>query len=300
MIGMTRDRDALRKQAKRLIAEIGPVFDQAVLEATRAIYVPHVDLSLPEGGERRLDLAYGDDPRQTLDLYLSAPGRRGPLLIYVPGGGFVAGDKAAYRNLGCYFARNGVTTAVINYRLAPHHPWPAGSQDVARSVDWVVAELGRAGVSVGPVVLFGQSAGATHAAGYLSGHGDDGQGSAVVSAAVLMNGIYEMTPAHQNLPNFAAYFGSDPALYRQRSPLYAVSTSRTPLSLFVAEFDPPMLATPTLDLASEVCLRDGKCPPLTWMAGHNHVSPIFAIGTPADDVGPAILDIMADVRRDAS
>ena len=288
---MAADGTTLRELTRQRIVEMGPVFDFEVLEATRALYAAHLDLSMPPGGEVRNDLAYGDHPRQRLDLYLSAQDRRGPLLVYVPGGGFVTGDKGGVRNLGAWFARGGVTTAVIDYRLAPDDPWPAGPQDVARAVDWTLAYLRGAGQPVGPVVLFGQSAGAAHAAGYLVGHGGTDPHAVPISEAILMNGVFEMTAALQQLPNLVQYFGADAALYRDRSPIHWMDRSRVPVSLSVGEFDPPMLATPTLELAARLCLRDGKCPRVTWMEGHNHVSPIFGMGTPGDDVGPAMLRI---------
>ena len=241
---MAADGTTLRELTRQRIVEMGPVFDFEVLEATRALYAAHLDLSMPPGGEVRNDLAYGDHPRQRLDLYLSAQDRRGPLLVYVPGGGFVTGDKGGVRNLGAWFARGGVTTAVIDYRLAPDDPWPAGPQDVARAVDWTLAYLRGAGQPVGPVVLFGQSAGAAHAAGYLVGHGGTDPHAVPISEAILMNGVFEMTAALQQLPNLVQYFGADAALYRDRSPIHWMDRSRVPVSLSVGEFDPPMLATP--------------------------------------------------------
>lgn len=273
-------------RAKARMAEIGPRFDGEILEATRALYAPYADLSMPEGSEQRNDVPYGDDPRQRLDLYLAAPGGAGPLVVYVPGGGFTGGDKAAYRNIGAWLARNGVTTVVINYRLAPAAPWPAGPQDIGRALSWIAGHAADLKREAGPVVLFGQSAGATHVAGYLSGHGGQVAG---VSSAILMNGFYEMLPEHRAAPYLVQYFGDDPALYPARSPINGVVASKVPISLYVAEYDPPMLATPTFDLASRLTRRDGRSPPTHWLEGHNHVSPVMAIGTPGDEVGPMIL-----------
>ena len=74
-------------------------------------------------------------------------GRRLPVLVYIPGGGYVGGDKNAdgvfYGNLGIYFARHGYLTVVANYRLAPAHPWPAGAQDVAGAIAWAQARRPR-------------------------------------------------------------------------------------------------------------------------------------------------------------
>lgn len=62
-----------------------------------------------------------------------------------PKGGFVGGDKngdgAFYPNVGRWFARQGILAVLPNYRLAPHHPWPAVAQDVAAVMTWVRAHL---------------------------------------------------------------------------------------------------------------------------------------------------------------
>jgi triacylglycerol lipase len=207
----------------------------------------------------------------------------------VPGGGFTGGDKAGYGALGAWFARNGVSTAVINYRLAPDHPWPSGAQDVGAAVDWLGGELGSFGRQTWSVVLWGQSAGAAHVASYLAGHGRGGKAPEGVAEAMLMSGFYEMTPEHR-APNLMQYFGSDPGCYAERSPINGIDASEVPVSVWVAEYDPPFLATPSLDMARRLTLRDGRCPPTFWLAGHNHVSTVLAIGSPADDVGPQVLE----------
>ena len=85
------------------------------------------------------------------------------MLVYIPGGGYVGGDKNSdgvfYGNLGVYFARHGYLTIVANYRLAPAHPWPAGSQDVAGAIAWARKEAEAHGGDAGRLFLFGQSAG---------------------------------------------------------------------------------------------------------------------------------------------
>ena len=54
-----------------------------------------------------------------------------PVLIYVHGGAFTAGNKRApgspfYDNIALFAARSGFVGVNITYRLAPQHQWPAG------------------------------------------------------------------------------------------------------------------------------------------------------------------------------
>src|SRR5262249_16979335 len=157
------------------------------------------------------DVAYGADPRQKLDLYRPEGARR-PVLVYIPGGGFVGGDKNAdgvfYGNLGIYFARHGFLTIVANYRLAPAHPLPAGPQDVAGAIAWAKANAESHGGDARRLFLFGQSAGSTHSASYLFDpqfHPSSGSG---VTAGVLMSGVYRFAGGPNPSPNVVAYLGS--------------------------------------------------------------------------------------------
>src|SRR5579875_1680961 len=172
------------------IAAIGPRFDETVLGQTRNLYVELVKKQEARSLEVSADIAYGSDARQKLDLY-RPHGRRLPVLVYIPGGGFVGGDKNSdgvyYRNIGTWFANRGVLVAVANYRLAPVHKWPAGPQDVAGAIAWVRANAETHGGDPDRVFLWGQSAGACHSANYLFDprfHAKDGPG---VTAAILMS-----------------------------------------------------------------------------------------------------------------
>ncbi len=63
---------------------------------------------------------------------VGAPQRDDHLLLYVHGGGFVTGSPRSHRPLtGALAHATGATVVVPDYRLAPEHPYPAGSEDVA-------------------------------------------------------------------------------------------------------------------------------------------------------------------------
>src|ERR1700689_5292754 len=81
------------------IRTLGARFDPEVLAATRALFEGRWDLSLPREAQSHTDVAYGPDGRNRNDVFAS--GRRwAPLLVFVPGGGFIAGDNSPYRHVG--------------------------------------------------------------------------------------------------------------------------------------------------------------------------------------------------------
>jgi len=275
---MIFDTEASRLPAaiRGAIKRLGARFDPEVLAATRALFEGRWDLSLPPGGEIHTDVAYGLDGRNKIDVFTS--GRRGaPLLVFVPGGGFVAGDKSLYRHVGPAFARLGFVSALVNYRLAPAHAWPAGAVDVASAIDWLAERADIFGAEPSSIYVLAQSAGAAHASSALFDRRLQPQHLACIRSAVLMSGFYRMDVSIA-AANIRAYFGDDPSKYDDRSPLTAAAGSALPVGLTVAEFDPQFLALQTAALTTELIRRDGQCPPLLWNEDHNHVSPMLSIG----------------------
>ena len=67
------------------------------------------------------DLKYGEHVKQGFDLYepVEAENTLSPILVFLHGGSFVAGDKAMYANVGYHFAKHGITSIIMTYRLAP-------------------------------------------------------------------------------------------------------------------------------------------------------------------------------------
>ncbi len=118
-----------------------------------------------------IDLAYredeGSDPvKHRLDLFLPE-GEGWPVLVFVHGGGWTAGDKSlraggadVYSNIGRFYAAQGFGTAVINYRLQPAVTWREQVDDVARAGAWVHANIAEPGGDPAAIFLIGPSAGA--------------------------------------------------------------------------------------------------------------------------------------------
>lgn len=296
---MSQGQPRLGKEAVSVlrsgVRQLGNRFDDSVLEATKALYSGW----LRTGEASRtaaLELPYGRDARQRLDLYRPADLRGpAPMLLYVPGGGFVAGDKnmgqGFYANVGGYFAAQGFITAVMNYRLAPTSPWPAGSEDVAGAIEWLAREAARWSGDADRLFVVGQSAGAAHVAGVLFDPAFE-RAASRIRAAVLMSGFYQAQSPMR--PGPLAYFGADESAYANRSPASLVREGHAPVLLTAAEFDPAGMVRQTLLLADRLIELDGQCPPLMLHRGHNHVSTVLSIGTPDDDVGRALLEFFRE------
>lgn len=83
-----------------------------------------------------------------------------PVVLYIHGGAFRILSKDTHWVMGLAFARRGFLTFNINYRLGPHHPFPAALEDACAALEFVVREAARYGGDPTRLVVAGESAGA--------------------------------------------------------------------------------------------------------------------------------------------
>jgi len=112
------------------------------------------------------NVAYGTHERHVLDFYKSTSSQPTPLLFYIHGGGWVAGDKSRVANLDKYLAA-GISVVSINYRyttqaqiagVKPPVQWPL--HDAARALQFVRSKAGEWNIDKERIGASGGSAGA--------------------------------------------------------------------------------------------------------------------------------------------
>jgi para-nitrobenzyl esterase len=109
----------------------------------------------------------GDD-YLNLSVWTPDPGARGlPVLVWIHGGAFVNGSSAVPLTDGSAFARDGVVTVAINYRLGvegfallPDAPPNLGLLDQVAALEWVRDNISAFGGDPDTVTVAGESAGA--------------------------------------------------------------------------------------------------------------------------------------------
>ncbi len=78
------------------------------------------------------------------------------VLLYLHGGGFVYGMTNMHREMVGQLARlTGLRTLMVDYRLAPEHPFPAALDDCTTVYRWLI----RQGIDAKQIVVAGDSAG---------------------------------------------------------------------------------------------------------------------------------------------
>lgn len=87
------------------------------------------------------------------------------VIVYLHGGGWVCGSIAQYDTLGRKLAAcTGYTVVLVEYRLAPEHPFPAALDDAWTATVWAAEQLPRLAGPALPLVVAGDSAGGNLAA----------------------------------------------------------------------------------------------------------------------------------------
>jgi acetyl esterase/lipase len=81
-------------------------------------------------------------------------------LLYLHGGGYVSGSGAYYLSLAAHLsAAARCAVLLLDYRLAPDHPFPAGLEDCVRAHEWLTREGPRESAPARATFIAGDSAG---------------------------------------------------------------------------------------------------------------------------------------------
>lgn len=113
-----------------------------------------------------------------------------PVMIYLHGGGWAFGSPTSFRKLGMQFAEAGYLTIVLDYRLAPEHPFPAALEDTVFAIRWATDNARRWDGDGGRIAIGGDSAGGNLALSALTSSAPELR--SLVKAAVLFYGAYDL------------------------------------------------------------------------------------------------------------
>jgi phosphinothricin tripeptide acetyl hydrolase len=92
-------------------------------------------------------------PAEWLRPPAAEPGR---VVLYLHGGGYVIGSPRSHRHLAAAIAgAAGASALLLDYRLAPEHPFPAAVEDATAAYRWLLEQA----IAPGRIVIAGDSAG---------------------------------------------------------------------------------------------------------------------------------------------
>jgi acetyl esterase/lipase len=219
----------------------------------------HNDIEFAKVGEQAL----------ALDLYLPSQSAA-PLVVYVHGGAWRAGDKTAGTRFATELVKAGFAVASVDFRQTTQAPFPANVHDIKASIRFLRAHAADYGYNVERIGITGESSGAHLAAlvGVTNGHaelegtvGADLSTSSAVQAIVsyfaatdLTTILEQSTPFGLNVrePGLKLLLGDlpkqKPELARLASPVFHVDAQDPPLYLLHGDRDPQMPINQSLQL----------------------------------------------------
>ena len=191
------------------------------------------------------DVAYGDDPKQKMDVFLPKQTKgKTPAIILIHGGSWIGGDKINMTHwlkpLQEAFPDDAIFT--LNYRLASRqnnaNPWPTQIDDVDKAVDFIKKSAKDYNINKKQLILLGESAGAQLALVKAFNHDPDHHVKVVVDLfgptdmADLYTAHHELAVLMKGTPEML------PQVYADASVLNHVSKKSPPTIIFHGTADP--------------------------------------------------------------
>jgi acetyl esterase/lipase len=250
----------------------------------------------------------GVDPKfLSLDIHAPKNARGAPVVIYVHGGYWKAGDKAAKGHLPAFFCRRGFIFVSVNYRLAPTAKHPVLIQDLARSVAWVHDHIAEHGGDPVQLFLTGHSAGAQLVA--LLGTdakrlGELGKPLSVLRAVIPLDSaamdIRDVAANDRRADSpYRAAFGDDPAAWADASPIvHAANGKGLPPFQIVVAYGPAIVNKKAgVDAFAAALRKNGtRAEVVDASSFREHQSLMTEFGAADDPVSAAVLEFIESVR----
>jgi acetyl esterase/lipase len=161
--------------------------------ATKPATSPAKASALPPGVRVVRDVHYGDAAGNSnlLDLYLPAKASDSPLplVVYIHGGGWRAGDKGSPCIHAAFMVEQGYAFASINYRYSQQAVFPAQLDDCKGAVRWLRSHAKEQNIDPDRIGIWGSSAGAHLAALVAMTAGDPAREGVVGGNAKVSSGV---------------------------------------------------------------------------------------------------------------
>jgi acetyl esterase/lipase len=245
-----------------------------------------------DGAVRRVvsGAAFGNDPRQALDVHAPADARAAPVLVFFYGGSWASGRRQDYGFAARALAARGFVVVVPDYRIVPQARWPAFVEDGAAAIAWTRANIAASGGDPARIGVIGHSAGA-HIAMLLA---LDRRWGAAGANGVGLAGPYDFLP-------FAPGSGAEAALGNapdlgQTQPIRFARADAPPLLLLTGDDDDTVRPGNSDRLAAALAAV-GAAAAVRHYPRLGHIGILLALSKPFRGKAPVLADAVGFLRQ---
>ena len=173
-----------------------------------------------------------------LDIYRPEGEGPFPALLYLHGGGWRMGSKAAAASHASFWCAMGLAVVAVDYRLTQVAPAPAAVEDAVAALDWLKDHGAEYGIDADRLLVGGHSAGATLALAVAY------SGRHAIKAVVAWSGHADLAGYHADRiaagdpVEWLAQSDDHDGLARALSPLHLVRAGLPPTILIHSDHDP--------------------------------------------------------------
>ncbi len=238
------------------------------------------------------DIAYGDQPRQALDVYhpVTPPSTPLPVMVFFYGGSWVSGSKQDYLFVAEALVSRGYVVVIADYRLYPQVKFPALMQDPAQVLRWVIQSIATYHGDPRHLFVMGHSAGA-HLATMLSLDpaylAEVGLQPTCISGTIGLAGPYDFLPL--TTPTLKAIF-APPADAWRGQPIRFAHAGAPPMLLITGLKDAQVWPKNSRNLAKALQDAGSEVELLTY-ANYDHVDMVAKLARPLRGGSPLLDDI---------
>lgn len=241
------------------------------------------------GSRAKIDIPFGSDALQKLDLFLTEkPGA--PLLVFIHGGYWRAQDKSEFSYVAETYVASGINLAVVNYRLAPRVTMDDIVADIRASIAFLHKSSAVHGYASDKIYVSGSSAGGhLTVMSLMTDWTDFGLPADTLKGGCALSGLYDLEAIRLCYLN--KEIGLDQPTAKRNSPILHLPKSSAPLILSVGGAESPEFHRQQSEFADAWRGAGLACSVVDQVGGH-HFDMIDRLADPSSELWAATQHMM--------
>ena len=243
----------------------------------------------------QLDIAYGPDARNKVDVYPATSGTRNPVVVWFHGGRWSMGSKEQSCQPAEVMTRSGIATVAANFRQAPHHRMDTIVDDARAAIAWTHKNAVSFGADPDRIFVLGQSSGA-HMGGMLAvtDWATRELPANVVKGAMLVSGMYDLEPVRLTFRNEFLYLTEETAA--RNSPIRHIPARACPLVIGYGALESDEFKRQSREFAAAWKKTGHRCEEIERPA-HHHYSLAADLNDAQSPLVKAFLGVIAATAK---